>query len=1152
MDHVLNLLAVSYNPGQAKADQTAATEAIDQALASAPLASLTVLLQIATEATTESGAAIDDTLRFVAISRIKNFFKFDWSEAHSNAIRGDANFAAFQSRLLAAVAQFTGDQHTAIRRQLHEAIRVLIPETKWNYYEVIAPQLRAAAAITPETVPQGTDVMANTLTLVELAVSLTRNFKFQFSYAICSAVSRDLLSVLPPLLTLWRTLGTPQLSPANLHMLHQIMKIFEDCCDVLLDSTRLNATKSQHQDKHGAEAGAVEKVGEDAALGALIVNWLEFMVTYPQEYLAAFMAATGNDVSKVVGNSRGYLSFVRTVKRIGLIAFGLAEDASRNAPLDVKASRKKASAGGTVTTKGNRKIYHAPKAAEEDNSSWLTQKCWVAGSLPLRFAQMWLQWLQWATQQANSPALGAESDVLGAQRKASMQAIRFIKMGITSESLYAEVIIPHFMEIIGLLIGSLCYNEEDEERYAEHSEGDLQDFCIMLEEDSYMMNEFTLRQASSNCIVAFAVASKSFHDPNLIFRILEALNGALAGGVDANGNEVSGTPNLTYGYLHMLGHLKAQIRKRDELWKGAMEGALLTHVIPRINSAHLFLRVKALQVLGRYARVPVSSDNLGNFIAGVGALLNDKDARIRLAAIDAMCAFLALASARPYLKLVLLPLVNECMALMDRVRCSFIPSALQYLCESYGVELIPVIARLAATVSQQLCAALFEVQQEINAEVIDESEKAQQQSEQNGISIIANCDALYHLTLACEHNIPLLNSIIPDILRPFQLIFANEELFDFVEKATETLMHVLYLTKPIAPELWAFFPHIHNLVMNHFQGVDTFADLASCVDNYLSNSPAEFVANAEAMRMTLEMCRKMIIDVSASHHQKEKAAAVQLLSSIFHQCRLVCFDGVIAYMPQILQITMQGLQSKGNAKSDKLKSTLVANILDAFWFSPTHAAQVLEGAGATVFMLQTIATTFPPMIKNLSILRRKQFILGLTSLLEAYSTSGAAVIPSLAALSQAEQTAILGPLLNIVVACIVANTKNYTTRCRRLEKGLAEEGFKDIEEFADGDFDVDDEDLDEDFDGDDSDEDDGEAEDGDDIDYSSPIDEICEVQFFLNFAAKADPALLQLVTVATMTDVNASLETSTTFMRLCKEMEAKEKAVHDARAAELH
>ncbi|KAG5473860.1 hypothetical protein LSCM1_04494 [Leishmania martiniquensis] len=889
----------------------------------------------------------------------------------------------------------------------------------------------------------------------------------------------------------------------------------------------------------GLQLTSSKEMGGDALDGLF-----QLMLAFPQQHYEAARRAGG----------KVYAEYVKCLKRIAMVSYATINDATR---------RKKPAPVA-------KHFLEAHSAA---------------------FLSTWQQWLQ----------LCVSSTDRHTHQKSEMFALRYVKLCTLDETLYTQHLRPHAMELVEhLLFPYVCFNEEDEAAFAD--EGDLADYVKYMMEEGFGNAELSTRQAASNTILALLGSKKKFHDPA---PLLQALIGTLTDGFEsADMTSMTGSARL-FGFLHLLSILRKFLKEVPAIWEGQMAQVLMRYVTPCLQPSipSVGVRCKAIVVCQRYSKAPMPSEaDFASFMQMMCSLIRDADMRVRLAGIDAMCTLLEMKRARQYLKPILVPLVEECLAFLSKVQTTFVPLVILHLTTHFAPELTPVMGKLAHTLVQHFLAIMHDMgQQETNegGALGDESLDVSIY-EQAAFSADALLDAVLTVVTSCGESEAAFTSVRADALRLVKHVLQQPDNFDMMEKALSILLHVLYFSKTISPECWELLPLVFALVDSGI-GVDFFHSIEEVLDNFISRAPVEFLNDTALMSATYKMCEKMLIGGVVCVAECQMAPA-QLIEAMLHTAKANTehpglFD---PYLAQFVGLLLQSLlQPEIQGGDVRVRIWIVAALLDCFYYNAASTFHVIVQVnaypsffdGLLIFFrgcLDDSAAVAPAslpeagaggagrrqkklkksdaseVVENLSLLTRKVAILGLSSLL-AFATD-----PHLATPQEQQRAAFasryVDPLTRIVQFCIFTNEATYAPRCtvseanlEKIKRGVEDE-IEDCDMSDEAVLGVDGDDdavaaYEDASDG--TDDDVGVAQAGLEVDegddYESPIDDINEVEFFLHWARML-PQLSPTVQAAAHvvlrpeSDYVRASHTAERYRHLCKELEAAMKEDFKVRA----
>ncbi|KAG8347809.1 hypothetical protein TRVL_01356 [Trypanosoma vivax] len=801
-------------------------------------------------------------------------------------------------------------------------------------------------------------------------------------------------------------------------------------------------------------------------------KWFNDMVGYPECRFTA-IRETG-----AAGSQKDYDTYVRCIRRIAMISSSMLRDATKkNKPIPVAKHFL---------------ITHA-----------------------VSFFGVWLRWLEYS----------ATSKERSVHLKADIHAIQYLKLSASSKSLYEQYILPHTMQIIEtVLFPYLCYNEDDDAILS--VDGDIAEFAQYMMEGTLMGSETSARDVATSAILALVRARKNFQH-NLLPQILQTVVAGLS---------QSDTPETLpqkFGFLHLLAAMRKDLRGDKEIWVGQVAHMLVTLIGPRMLPTTTFfpLRYKALVVYQRYAKAPMDDGNFASFMELIASMVQDQDPRVRLIVIDTMCTILEMKRALPFILPVLGSLVDECIAFLNRVQTTFVPSALLYLVDNFTPELMQVLDKMSKEISRSFLAAAFDMAQMEDA--VDKDSLQNYMSMDTGACALL--DALDTIAGAAWKDEKIFSSIKLDLLQVIKSIMAYPDNYEYMDKALSIWL-VAVSTKPITAEWWEVLPLLFRSIESGV-GVDFFGSIEEVLDNYISNGTVEYIGNRDLMEATYQACEKILFD--CANGMSDQVGVPQLIEALLHQAKHCeaaseLFD---PYLPRFVVLLLRALASDSICSGEvRLKVWMVAALMDAFYYNPGHTLQIMVESNAYPQFFDMLFHFFRPVLsppgskkkgkkdrgseaqevkQALSALTRKVIVLGLTSLLVhlTATTSGAA----LGNVSLDSFKIYLHPTLALIQYCIFSNSAMMEKRCRLTEESIAKmnQGVE-AEDAEEGGFDDEllgwesaDEDEPDSFNvrngGDDvlSDSDDvfdPDIDEGDE--YTSPIDDVCEVTFFLQWLSQ--------------------------------------------------
>jgi hypothetical protein len=752
--------------------------------------------------------------------------------------------------------------------------------------------------------------------------------------------------------------------------------------------------------------------------------------------------------------------------------------------------------------------YHLVQlAARLGNKKVGAAKFFVA-NFAHHFTDMWIAWLRFLAPLPHEDR--------AAHVKVTANALRYLREAACVEASYPAIPVPELCT--SLLFPFFPFNEEDEELWGSDFNEYLRRLAVNPGED-----KTDVRFLATKLLQTLMAAKKPYQSRDHLLGVLQFVHGGLQQPASRD----------TDGFLYMLGVLKPCI-KRVDAFSATMESVLVSCIAPLLSNTQPVLRAKALWICGLYGGVPFEDpNNFEAMLRAVLAALDDPDITVRTQVIGTMTCFLALRRSRPYLRECLDPLARECLRLVNDNNSDFAVDALQALVAVFGPELSKYLADICHSLVQRSKAARFDLQAAEQAAApdgfeVDEDNEAEKLAERGAFAADKSLRALANCVEALAFETQTLLQLQPELCELVREILEEDD-FDLAERALDVYDRVVCLCKDqLGPEVWAVFPLLHHAVMVTGSGIENFQVYLPIIDNMCTYCP-ESICEPDRLRMVYEMCEKMLHpDTAANAMPQALDAVAELLSCLFLQLRGVphLFDQAAA--SSFLQLALRALSE---TDSTQMRARLCTAMWSAFIYSPEMALAVMDGTGATAFILGAYCdmATRPGALEKLypTALGRKVHVLGVCAYLRQAISQG-----------RPEAEAVASRLASVAAVCVRLNAPEYLKHTEALRRLVAGEGAKgdddgyesndsmdvpqDDEDQAAGSGAGGEEELDlDDMPGYNNDDDDGEEDDDDDIETS--IDPICEVIAFREVMANC-PASVTRAVAAVWPDIVAHLD----------------------------
>lgn len=527
-----------------------------------------------------------------------------------------------------------------------------------------------------------------------------------------------------------------------------------------------------------------------------------------------------------------------------------------------------------------------------------------------------------------------------------------------------------------------------------------------------------------------------------------------------------------------------------------MEGGLTSFVIPRLSSSVGWVRGKAVWICGEYGDIPMSPEMFDSLLREIASLVRDKELPVRLQVIATLSIFIAKKRARKQLHEFLFPIVDECLILLESVNSEYIILTLRFLIRAFGSEMTSRMQGLCDAFVQHFLATRLEMKQNDNGD--DEDEEEARKNASQGAAALSSLHSLSYLLMSLGNEPSIAARTQPTIGRLVRSVLREEEAdLEMLDGVIDVFQKVLYFSKgEITEDMWSLYPLVHVSITER-GGLDYFSKYLAVLDNFISNGTERFCSSPDLIHMTYEMVAKMLGSNACS--PEDVVAAPMLMESILHQCKPY-HERLDPFVPQFIDLILATLRSDDEDRATpRLRLALTNVVLDAIYYNPSMTLPYLRSIGAWEYYFQTYVafyrdTLWAAKAVSLKPLDRKVHVLGLTCFV-VYCLDEGVTLP------------LVQPAIEIIVKCIEENAAAYQQQQAELTELRNKEKENDDGESDPGGDDDDDDAEGETYDwgaADDDDDDDKVVDENagysqwDDDDYSSLLDEVCEVTFFID------------------------------------------------------
>eukprot|EP00741_Cyanophora_paradoxa_P019839 tig00000217_g19147.t1 len=638
-------------------------------------------------------------------------------------------------------------------------------------------------------------------------------------------------------------------------------------------------------------------------------------------------------------------------------------------------------------------------------------------------------------------------------------ALSYIETSVGSSAMY-KLLKPHLEGILfQVVFPLLCYDSADETLWREDPAEYVRKQYDVLEDF------YSPRTAAVNLLLKLARSrAKDCLDPLCTFLVNTLTRYNATPQEQRNGRE-------KYGALSCIGALYDKL-KTKKTYQGWLEPMLMMHVLPEFDSPNGLLRAKACWVVGQYADLEFSVDtNFARTIDCVLSRLQDAELPVRVEAAVALKALVENEKTVEHLKPALPHVLDMLFKLMDDIDNEDLVSTLEVFIEQYGDAMAPYAVQVVGRL----------------AEAFLRMASADEEDEESGLAAMG-CMRAINLTMQSVHARPDLYPAMEAAMLPLIAHMLKPAGVEYFEEVLESISYLTYFSPKISPGLWQVFGMI--CAAFHEWGWDYLSNLVPPIDNFISRDPDSFVSpQNNYIAMIFDLCKKVMERDDGG--ETECREACKLVESVLHNCK----GKIDAWVPQFVQICVARLQT---ARSVALKVLLLEQISNALYYNPVICLSALESLGCTS---EVFYAWFQLLDKFVRLHDKKIAIIGLVTLLKIPASQLPAAV-------QAGHKHIFEAVIKLSEA--IVKQRDDHQKAAEEEGGEEHDGSDPDEEDWNSDKELDDDEdevseKDEAYlrmleerakayaeGGDDGDE----LDEEDDVDYSTPIDDVDELVYF--------------------------------------------------------
>lgn len=554
-------------------------------------------------------------------------------------------------------------------------------------------------------------------------------------------------------------------------------------------------------------------------------------------------------------------------------------------------------------------------------------------------------------------------------------------------------------------------------------------------------------------------------------------------------NTYLASPNETKDFiqkdaaLHALFSLDGVLTK-SKAHKDQVESMIVTHILPEFKNPHGFLRLRACKIFSRKYIEGIEFQNKQTLVNIVNCMLDamfDPELPVRIEAAKTI-RFVVMYPHSNTVVEVLRPrlpqILEQFFSLMDEIGNDEVVVALEHIIDRFSSEIGPF--------SLQLVAKFVEFFGQFTAVAEDDEDAS--------LAAVSCLDAINTILMSIHNHPELYALLVPTLAPVIRKILTDFDYVEYMESGVDILGSLAFYSHKIGPELWALFPLIFasfndwasDYLTNFVPVIDNF--VGRDIDGFLVGSATNPATGVTVRYLDLVLNMAKTVFDSTSVQEVDLCAACRLLYSLLHNV----FGKIDECIPAITLMVC-------NKLAEPLVESTARNLLGVFGsllhYNPALTLESLTQLGAADGVLKIWLSD---LSRYDNFLDRKLFILGAMSILRAPADKiPAALRPHMKQLIQAAMKVLAESIQNPAPGILngAEDAENEGEEGEQLEELLENGGYasnedaedvvddqyyailRQLREEAEGQYGCDDDNND---------------------DYISLLDEVDEVEFFLN------------------------------------------------------
>ncbi|EJT79856.1 hypothetical protein GGTG_04939 [Gaeumannomyces tritici R3-111a-1] len=390
------------------------------------------------------------------------------------------------------------------------------------------------------------------------------------------------------------------------------------------------------------------------------------------------------------------------------------------------------------------------------------------------------------------------------------------------------------------------------------------------------------------------------------------------------------------GALRMIGTLAPVLLSKKSPIADQVEYFIVRYVFPDFTSTEGFLRARACDTIEKFEQLNFKDqNNLLTIYRHILECMADPALPVRVTAALALQPLIRHDIIRRSMQTNIPTIMQQLLKLANEADIDALANVMEDFVEVFAKELTP----FAVALSQQLRDTYLRIVRELLEKNggRDDADDYNDFLDDKSITALGVLQTIGTLILTLESTPEVLQAI-EAILMPVIEITLENKLYDLYNEVFEIIDSCTFAAKAISPIMWKAFEHIHRTFKS---GAELYLeDMLPALDNFVQYGAPHLVQSPEYTHALFDMVKVMFEDSKVGN--VDRICACKLAEAMMLSLRGHIDNYIEGFITMAMNIIMtQDLKNKS------VKIHLMEMVINAIYYHPTLALQILEAKGWT-------------------------------------------------------------------------------------------------------------------------------------------------------------------------------------------------------------